>query len=92
MPRDENYANTSVQSAISLIAENGIWVGYDGDGLKNYKQLQGQWMEFMLFDNRYPKVITSLIKFGDEIWIRSLSEGIYVLDQWGMIKELIHHF
>ena len=86
LPRDENYANTSVQSAISLIAENGIWVGYDGDGLKNYKQLQGQWMEFMLFDYRYPKVITSLIKFGDEIWIGSLSEGIYVLDQWGMIK------
>ncbi|MDA8566154.1 hypothetical protein N9N66_08290 [Schleiferiaceae bacterium] len=86
LPRDENYANTSVQSAISLIAENGIWVGYDGDGLKNYKQLQGQWMEFMLFNRRYPKVITSLIKFGDEIWIGSLSEGIYVLDQWGKIK------
>ncbi|MAZ96279.1 MAG: hypothetical protein CMP53_02010 [Flavobacteriales bacterium] len=85
-PRDENYTNTSVQSAISLITTNGIWVGYDGDGLKNYRQLQGQWEEFMLFDYRYPKVITSLIKFGDEIWIGSLSEGIYVLDQWGKIK------
>jgi ligand-binding sensor domain-containing protein/DNA-binding NarL/FixJ family response regulator len=85
-PRDENYANTSVQSAISLIAENGIWVGYDGDGLKNYKQLGGRWDEFMLFDDRYPKVITSLIKYRDELWIGSLSEGIYVIDQWGKIK------
>ena len=87
LPRDDNYANTSVQSAISLIPEDGIWVGYDGDGLKNYKQLQGQWMEFMLNDLRYPKVITSLTMYGDEIWLGSLSEGIYVLDNTGRIKK-----
>lgn len=87
LPRDDNYGNTSVQSAISLIPENGIWVGYDGDGLKNFKQLQGQWQEYLLNDFRYPKVITSLTMYGDEIWLGSLSEGIYVLDKRGRIKK-----
>ena len=87
LPRDDNYANTSVQSAISLIPEDGIWVGYDGDGLKNFKQLGGQWQEYMLNDLRYPKVITSLTMYGDEIWLGSLSEGIYVLDNTGRIKK-----
>lgn len=86
LPKHEDFALSGIQSAISLLPRDGLVVGYDGDGLVHYQNgLSG--LSPKRWDQRaLPKVITSMIAYQDELWVGSLSNGIYVLDNEGNVN------
>ena len=36
LPKHEDFAYSGLQSSIALLEDDGLWVGYDGDGLVRY--------------------------------------------------------
>lgn len=81
------FIYTSIQSALTL-EELGdeLWVGFDGEGLVRYTSSSGslQPLDFELEEQ--PRVITSMHNRGEEIWIGTFNEGLFVTDAKGRVK------
>ena len=87
LPKPKKFVASSIQSAISMVTNNDLWVGFDGDGLVRYRETTAGWQP-ATFDNPYlPDVVTSLEFYQDELWIGSLGQGLFVMDTSGTIKE-----
>ena len=87
LPKPKKFVASSIQSAISMVSDNDLWVGFDGDGLVRYRESPAGWQP-TTFDNPYlPDVVTSLEFYQDELWIGSLGQGLFVMDTSGTIKE-----
>lgn len=87
LPKPKKFVASSIQSAISMVSDNDLWVGFDGDGLVRYRETESIWQP-TTFDNPFlPDVVTSLEFYQDELWIGSLGQGLFVMDTSGTIKE-----
>ena len=86
LPKHDDFTYTGLQSSISLLDDDGLWVGYDGDGLLKYtNSSDGYTVERILPDN-LPRVVTSLTTYKDELWVGSLSEGLFILNEDGKLQ------
>jgi ligand-binding sensor domain-containing protein/DNA-binding CsgD family transcriptional regulator len=86
LPKHEDFAYSGLQSSIALLEHEGLWVGYDGDGLVRYNTDEEKVTVSRIDPSVLPVVVTSLATYGDELWVGSLSEGIFVLDDKGNLK------
>ena len=80
LPKPSSFSYSSLQSAISLLRdEESLWVGFDGDGIVRYEFKDGSWIPFYLDDESLPSVVTCIESFDSQLWVGSLSEGLFVL-------------
>lgn len=86
LPKHEDFAYSGLQSSIALLEDDGLWVGYDGDGLVRYNTDAEKVTVSRVDPAVLPDVVTSLATYGDELWVGSLSEGLFVLDDKGDLK------
>ena len=86
LPKHKDFTYTGLQSSISLLDEGGLWVGYDGDGLAKYTTKGEKLQVERILPNDFPRVVTSLASYEDELWVGSLSEGLFILDEDGGLK------
>ncbi len=86
LPKHEDFAYSGLQSSIALLEDDGLWVGYDGDGLVRYNTDAEKVTVSRVDPAVLPDVVTSLVTYGDELWVGSLSEGLFVLDDKGDLK------
>lgn len=87
LPKPENFVASSIQSAISMVSSDDLWVGFDGDGLVRYKETQEGWQPTKFDNPNLPDVVTSLEFYKEELWVGSLGQGLFVMDTAGQIKE-----
>jgi DNA-binding CsgD family transcriptional regulator len=83
LPKHVDFAYSGLQSSIALLENDGLWVGYDGDGLVRYNTDAQRVTVSRIKPGVLPDVVTSLATYGDELWVGSLSEGLFVLDSQG---------
>ena len=86
LTKHEDFAYSGLQSSIALLEQDGLWVGYDGDGLVRYNTNDEKVTVSRIDPSVLPDVVTSLATYGDELWVGSLSEGLFVLDGQGNLK------
>lgn len=86
LPKHEDFAYSGLQSSIALLEDDGLWVGYDGDGLVQYNTDAEKVTVSRVDPAVMPDVVTSLATYGEELWVGSLSEGLFVLDDKGDLK------
>ena len=87
LPKHEDFAFTGLQSSISMLEKDGLWVGYDGDGLAKYTEQSETYSVERINPLSLPKVVTSLFSYRNELWVGSLSQGIFVLNEAGELKQ-----
>ncbi|MDG1312828.1 MAG: two-component regulator propeller domain-containing protein, partial [Schleiferiaceae bacterium] len=87
LPKPKKFVASSIQSAISMVSDNDLWVGFDGDGLVRYRETESGWQPITFDNPLLPDVVTSLEFYQDELWIGSLGQGLFVMDTSGTIKE-----
>jgi ligand-binding sensor domain-containing protein/DNA-binding CsgD family transcriptional regulator len=86
LPKHDDFTYTGLQSSISLLDNDGLWVGYDGDGLTKYNVLNEGFEVERILPEVLPRVVTSLSTYKDELWVGSLSEGLFILNEEGALK------
>jgi len=82
---ENQSGGTGINSAISLYGDQSLWVGYDGDGLASYPFDANELPQAYSMDY-LPKVVTSLERYQGDLWVGSLSEGLFVIDEKGRLK------
>ena len=86
LPKHNDFTYTGLQSSISLLDDDGLWVGYDGDGLTKYTDLDEVFEVERILPEVLPRVVTSLATYNDELWVGSLSDGLFILNRNGELK------
>lgn len=87
LPKPKEFIASSIQSAISMVSDKHLWVGFDGEGLVKYSRGASGFLPQTFSNDALPEVITSLAFYKDELWVGSLGEGLFVIDTLGTIKE-----
>lgn len=86
LPKHDEFTYTGFQSSIALLDDHGLWVGYDGDGLTKYTNSSEGYAVDRIQPGVLPRVVTSLTVYKDDLWVGSLSEGLFILNEQGEVK------
>ena len=86
-----SFTYSSIQSAISMSSlGDQFWVGFDGDGLVQYKDVENNWMPTIPSASYMPKVVTTLhSQSSTSMWLGSFTEGLFKYSEKG---ELLDHY